>query len=125
MKYLVKISDGYIYPYTEILSVRNDMREPTQDELNDFFGLVKALVPEKKETKAPANVVIEDNLVSTPGRVRSDEEVLLWAELHELELDKNAISDCGVAAYGTSINRKLTIPNMLRKLIELNEEYDA
>ena len=112
MKYLIKLSDGYIYPHTETLATQSGMREPTQKEVDDFFGVASV---QAKKLVVEAEVDIENR------SKMSDNEVKAWAEARKIDNDKNAIAQYSLAKFGKKANKQFNELNMVRELIRLEK----
>lgn len=106
MRYLIKTTDGYIYPYTDIQAKKSDMREPTTKELDAFFNVVAT--QEKEKTKELPEI--------------TDEQAKEWAKDKGLDNDKDAITAYGEQEFDTKINKTMTPFNMVRKLMALEDE---
>ena len=109
MKYLIKISDGHIYGYSEMLAKRNDMREPTTRELDSFFNVVAT--QEKDEPKNDKQT-----------QEFTDDDVKEWAKVRAIDNDKETIYQYGLAKYTKKLSKSFSTLNMLRELMAIDNE---
>lgn len=104
MRFLINGS-GYIYPYTDMLAKRKDMKEISEAEV--------------KKKQMPDDVKQSDE-----KQALTDDEVIAWAKEKGIDNDKQSIADYGLTQFDTKINKSMTPVNMVRELIKLSNESE-